>query len=129
MFMRCFRCGSCCKETEMLLANFDIERLKKKGYSKRFFVRFDRDGYAKLRNRQGCCVFYDAEKRRCKIRAERPLGCRIYPVIYHEAKGIIVDDICPAQGTVTKKQRTRRGKKALELLERIDAEAKRRRLK
>jgi len=110
----------------MLLANADIERLEKKGYSKRFFVRFDRDGYAKLRNQKGCCVFYDAEKRRCKVRADRPLGCRIYPVIYHEAKGIVVDDICDAQGTVTEKQKAKRGRKALELLERIDIEAEKR---
>ena len=113
----------------MLLAKSDIERLEKKGYSKRFFARFDRDGYAKLRNHQGCCVFYDDEKRLCKVRAYRPLGCRIYPVIYHEAKGIVVDDICNAHDTVIEKQKVKRGKKALELLERIDAEAEKRRIK
>jgi Fe-S-cluster containining protein len=111
----------------MLLANEDIERLERKGYSKQFFARFDRASYATLRNQQGCCVFYDAEKRRCKVYADRPLGCRIYPVMYDEAKGIVVDDICRAQSTVTEKQKAKRGKKVLKLLEKIDAEAKKRR--
>ena len=113
----------------MLLANADIERLENKGYSKSFFVRFGGDGYARLRNQHGCCVFYNYEKRRCRVYADRPLGCRIYPVIYHEEKGIMVDDICHAQSTVTEKQKAKRGKKALELLETIDAEAEKRRSK
>jgi Fe-S-cluster containining protein len=112
----------------MLLSVEDIECLERKGYGKEFFVRFDSDGYAKLRNKQGCCVFYDAEKRRCKVHGERPLGCRLYPVIYDEAKGIVVDTICHAQDTVSEKQKAKRGKKVLKLLEKIDAEAKSRRL-
>jgi Fe-S-cluster containining protein len=66
----------------MLLSSEDIERLETKGYSEEFFVRFDRAGYAKLRNREGHCVFYEVEKRRCSVYADRPLGCRLYPVIY-----------------------------------------------
>jgi len=111
----------------MLLSNADIERLERKGYSREFFTRFDSEGYAKLRNQQECCVFYDVEKRQCKVRADRPLGCRIYPVIYDEEKGIIVDDICHAQDTVTEKQKAKKGRKVLKLLEKIDAEAEKRR--
>jgi len=111
----------------MLLSTADIARLERKGYSRQFFARFDREGYATLRNQEGCCVFYDAEKRRCKVRADRPLGCRIYPVLYDEEKGIVVDSICHAQGTVTEKQKAKRGKKVLKLLEKIDAEAEKRR--
>jgi hypothetical protein len=111
----------------MLLCAEDIERLERKGYSKQFFAQFDRDGYAELRNQQGCCVFYDAENRRCRVYADRPLGCRIYPIIYDEAKGIVVDDICHAKDTVTEKQKAKREKKVLKLLERIDAEAEKRR--
>jgi Fe-S-cluster containining protein len=107
----------------MLLCTEDIERLERKGYSKQFFAQFDRDGYATLRNQQGYCVFYDAENRRCRVYADRPLGCRIYPVIYDEEKGIVVDSICHAQGTVTEKQKAKRGRKVLKLLEKIDAEA------
>jgi Fe-S-cluster containining protein len=126
--MRCLRCGVCCKETEMLLSAEDIERVERKGYDRDFFVRFDSEGYATLRNNRGYCVFYDAEKTRCKVRAHRPLGCRIYPVIYDENKGITVDTICPSRNSVTDKQKARRGKKVLKLLETIDAEAKNRRL-
>jgi len=110
----------------MLLSAKDIERLEKKGYDRDFFVRFDPEGYATLRNYRGYCVFYDAEKRRCKVRAHRPLGCRIYPVIYDEDKGIIVDPICPSHQLVSEKQKVKRGKKVLRLLKTIDAEAKNR---
>jgi len=125
--MRCLRCGVCCRETEMLLSTEDIERLKRNSYSKEFFVRFDSEGYAKLRNRQDHCVFYDAEKQRCKVYKERPLGCRLYPVVYDETKGIVVDNICPAGGNLNEKEIERKGKKVIKLLEKIDAEAKRRR--
>jgi Fe-S-cluster containining protein len=91
-------------------------------------VRFDSEGYATLRNYRGYCIFYDAGKKRCKVRAHRPLGCRIYPVIYDEAEGIIVDPICPSHSSVTEKQKAKRGEKLLKLLETINAEAKRRRL-
>jgi hypothetical protein len=111
----------------MLLANADIERLERKGYGEQYFARFDKEGYATLRNQQGHCVFYDVAKQRCKVYGDRPMGCRIYPVMYDEAKGIVTDRICPAQDTVTEKQKAKRGKKVLKLLEKIDAEAKKRR--
>jgi Fe-S-cluster containining protein len=110
----------------MLLTIDDVERLERKGYRRNIFARLDEKGYFKLRNYEGCCVFYDKEKRRCKVRSIRPAGCRVYPVIYDESKGIVVDDICPARGTVTEKQKAKRGKKVLKLLERIDAEAEKR---
>jgi len=125
--MRCLRCGVCCRETEMLLSENDIERLEGKGYDRVFFVRFDSEGYATLRNYRGYCVFYDAEKSCCRVRAHRPLGCRIYPVIYDEDKGIVVDPICPSRSSVTEKQKAKRGEKVLKLLKTIDTEAKRRR--
>lgn len=112
----------------MLLSAKDIERLESKGYHSNFFVRFDSEGYANLRNKRGYCVFYDTEKRRCKVRAHRPAGCHIYPVIYHEDKGIIVDAICPSRDSVTEKQKAKKGEKLLKLLKTIDAEAERRRM-
>jgi Fe-S-cluster containining protein len=125
--MRCLRCGECCKETEMLLSNEDIERLEQKGYHRDFFVRFDKEGYATLRNQDGNCVFFDPEKRTCRERANRPLGCRIYPVMHDEDKGMVIDSICPAQSTISEKQKAKKGKKVLKLLEKIDAEAEKRR--
>jgi Fe-S-cluster containining protein len=125
--MRCLHCGVCCTETEMLLSTEDIERLEKEGYRKKSFVRFDKAGYATLRNREGHCVFYNAEKQRCNVYAARPSGCRVYPVIYDEDEGIVIDDICHAQRTVIEQEKKRKGKKVLKLLEKIDAEAERRR--
>ncbi len=127
--MRCTHCGVCCKETEMLLSREDIERLAKIGYERDFFAQSDQQGYFTLRNRRGYCVFYDVEKRICNVRSSRPLGCRIYPVIYDEEKGIVVDSICPTKDTVTEKQKVAKGQKVLELLSRIDSEAKKRRLR
>ena len=124
--MRCLHCGVCCRETEMLLSTKDIKRLEQKGYRRAFFVRFDSQGYATLKNTRGYCVFYDVEKRRCKVRAHRPEGCRVYPLIYHEDKGIIVDPICPSRETVTERQKVKGGAKVLKLLQIIDAEAEKR---
>jgi len=125
--MRCLRCGICCQQTDMLLSKKDITRLEKKGYSKDSFVRMDKDGYAMLRNRQGHCVFYNTQDRRCNVYAYRPAGCRVYPVIFDEDKGIAVDEICHAQMTISEEEKTRRGKSVLKLLKEIDAEAKTRR--
>ena len=123
------RCGICCQETDMLLSTEDITRLEWKGYGEDSFVRFDKEGYALLRNRQGHCVFYNNEERRCDVYACRPSGCRVYPVIYDEEEGIVVDSICHAQGTITEQEKARRGKRVLKLLEKIDNEAKIRRSK
>jgi uncharacterized protein len=111
----------------MLLSTKDIERLEKQGYTRDFFVLFNREGYVTLRNHRGYCVFYDPEKRRCKVRAYRPEGCRIYPVVYDEDKGLTVDTICPSRNKVTDKEKMKRGEKVLKLLKTIDMEAKQRR--
>lgn len=124
--MRCLRCGICCKETEMLLSEKDIKQLEKKGYIREFFVRFDNEGYAILRNQGGYCVFYNKKNGKCKVRSSRPLGCRIYPVIYDETKGVTIDTICPNRTTMTKKQKAKRGQKVIKLLKIIDDEAEQR---
>jgi Fe-S-cluster containining protein len=126
--MRCSRCGECCLDTEMLLVRADIERLENKGFSRNSFVRRDREGYSRLKNRQGHCVFYDANTGHCKVYLYRPLGCRLYPVIYDEEKGIVTDQLCPRQDTISKIELARRGKAVMRLLARIDAEAKTMRL-
>lgn len=121
--MHCSHCGICCEKTEMMLSNMDIEQLEGMGYDKRKFVRYDRYGFARLKNRYGVCVFYDAEKCRCKVYEIRPVGCRIYPVIYSEREGIVVDTLCPLQNTISKREIKREGKKLIKLLWRIDSEA------
>ena len=127
--MRCLRCGVCCQETDMLLSTEDIARLEGQGNCKDSFVRFDKEGYALLRNRQGHCVFYNTKERYCDVYASRPSGCRVYPVIYDENYGVVVDSICRARGTITELEKARKGKRVLKLLEQIDSEAQSRRSK
>jgi len=125
--MRCSNCGVCCTETEMLLSERDITRLVKKGFSKNYFVKYDKQGYAQLKNREGYCVFYDPKKRQCNVYADRPSGCRVYPVILDEEKGIVLDDICGSRNTITEREKNIKGRKVIRLLERIDSEAVNRR--
>jgi hypothetical protein len=107
----------------MLLSNEDVERLEKVGYDRQKFARFDKHGFVRLRNRMGFCVFYDAAKHRCRVYKYRPSGCRVYPVVYSERKGIVVDHLCPMRKTVSAGELGRKGKKVVELLRRVDNEA------
>ena len=125
--MRCSNCGVCCTETEMLLSKKDIERLEKKGYLQSQFVNYDKQGYAQLKNRDGYCFFYDLKGRRCSVYLSRPEGCRVYPVILHEGKGVILDDICQSRKSISQSERKLKGKHVIKLLQIIDAEASERR--
>jgi Fe-S-cluster containining protein len=120
--MHCSRCGTCCEKTEMLLSRADIRLLEKTGHDKKKFVRFNRQGFAQLRNSRGHCVFYQTDKHRCEVYSHRPLGCRIYPVIYSEEEGAIVDDLCPLAETVSKREIKSKTDKLRSLLQRIDSE-------
>jgi len=107
----------------MLLSQKDIRRLEKRGFSKNYFVKFDRRGYAQLKNREGYCVFYDCKKCQCSVYLERPYGCRVYPVILDEESGIVLDDICDSRNTISENEKKLKGKRVIKLLDRIDYEA------
>jgi Fe-S-cluster containining protein len=107
----------------MLLSRADIRLLERAGQEREEFVRFNGQGFAQLRNRRGHCVFYQIEKPRCRVYRYRPLGCRIYPVIFSEEDGVIVDDLCPQAGTVSRKEIDSKTEKLRKLLQRIDGEA------
>jgi len=111
----------------MLLSTADVQRLESVGYDRQKFMRHNKNGFNRLKNHRGFCVFYDIEKRRCKIYRHRPLGCRIYPVIYSEQEGIVVDELCPMKNTVSKSELKKKGEKVMELIQRIDNEASPRR--
>jgi len=121
--MHCSNCGVCCTETEMLLSKKDIKLLETKGYSKNQFVRYDKQGYAELKNRDGYCFFYDRVKRQCSVYFDRPSGCRVYPVILDEEKGIVLDTICESRNTVLDAEKRVKGKRVIKLLKVIDSEA------
>ncbi len=125
--MRCSHCGVCCTETEMLLCKKDIKRLEDKGYRPSKFVYYDKYGYALLKNRDGYCVFYDRKNRKCSEYANRPSGCRVYPVIVDEEKGIVLDAICESRHTISDEEKLLKGKRVVRLLELIDSEARKRR--
>ena len=121
--MRCSHCGICCTETEMLLSKKDIERIEKLGFQKRNFVKYDKQGFAQLRNHDSYCVFYNRKSQRCGIYENRPIGCRVYPVILDESIGIVLDDICPDKGTISDAEMNLKGKRVINLLKVIDNEA------
>jgi Fe-S-cluster containining protein len=125
--MNCSNCGVCCTETEMLLSKKDIKRLEERGYTHKRFVRYDKQGYATLKNLDGYCVFYDRVNCRCSEYPNRPSGCRVYPVIVDEDAGIILDTICESRRTISDQEKVVKGKRVVKLLEIIDAEAAERR--
>jgi Fe-S-cluster containining protein len=125
--MGCLECGTCCQETEMLLSKKDIERLQKKGFSIKFFARHVKEGYITLRNLNGHCVFFDVKNIKCKVYRDRPIGCRLYPIIFDEAKGVIVDKLCPTHRSWTENNKKVVGKKVIRLLKKIDRETTQRR--
>ena len=107
----------------MLLSQEDITRLENRGFSRTYFVKFDKQGYAQLKNHEGYCVFYGLKNRQCSVYVNRPSGCRVYPVILDEDKGIVLDDICNSRNTITEKEKNIKGKRVIRLLEKIDNEA------
>ncbi len=124
--MQCSHCGICCGETEMLLSEADIQLLERAGYTRKGFVEYDFQGFAKLRNSRGHCVFYDGKKRRCKAYKLRPLGCRIYPVVYSDEQGMIVDSLCSMKLSVSKAEIELKSPKLKRLLKTIDRETRER---
>jgi Fe-S-cluster containining protein len=107
----------------MLLSEEDMRLLERAGHTRERFVRYDKHGYAMLRNRKGYCVFYDVERSRCKAYTFRPLGCRMYPVVYSEENVAVVDELCPMGRTVSKAELGKKGERVSELLGRIELEA------
>lgn len=85
-------CFKCCINTEMLLSLIDIKKIKERGFKEESFL-IKKDGWLKLRNKHGKCVFL--KNGECSIYEFRPLGCKLYPLIYDENKGPVIDELCP----------------------------------
>lgn len=93
--LRCLElgCHKCCERTEMQLSRRDIRRIEKLGYNRDEFS-VEKDGVRILRNVEGRCYFLKNGK--CTIYEHRPLGCKLYPIVYDvEKKAATVDDFCP----------------------------------
>jgi len=88
-------CGKCCYDTEMILSITDIAMLTSIGYSIREYAVF-RDSFMKLRNVDGHCIFLDPHSNKCTIYQYRPLGCRLYPLVYDPYRDtVVIDRECP----------------------------------
>ena len=119
--LHCLKCGICCEETMMELSVDDIKRLEAKGFRLEDFT-VQKDGVTQLRNVGGYCYFYSQADKRCQIYEERPMGCRIYPVVYLVNEGMIVDELCPMGQTIPKHELMIKGKTLDILLKKIDCE-------
>lgn len=75
---KCKRCGSCCYSPR--LYKKDVERIKKLGFKKDFFVEKDFRGFRYIKEKNGWCMFLiKGKKAACRIYPERPKICRLYP--------------------------------------------------
>jgi Fe-S-cluster containining protein len=76
----------------MSLRLADVSRLEARG--QREFYREGRDGYLRLRNVNGQCVFL--LRGRCSVYPWRPEGCVLYPMIlYTDGDEIGLHGFCP----------------------------------
>ncbi len=88
-------CTKCCWDTHMPLTREDILRIESLGYSREFFVEYDSQGIPRLKNTEEHCVFLDPS-RGCRIYPWRPLGCRLYPLVFDiDSCKVVVDTLCP----------------------------------
>ena len=90
----------------MEVSQKDITRLQKQGHIPKDFCFRSSNGIYYLKNRVGYCYFFDPVKKECKEYANRPDGCRYYPILYdvHSETLLIDDTICPMAHTVTTKE-------------------------
>jgi len=96
---KCQDCGKCCLETEMPLSERDIELIIANSLNNLneddFAIKKNED-YYQLKNINGHCFFLDNQSKICKIYANRPQGCRFYPIIYDFDKNqCVFDEECP----------------------------------
>jgi hypothetical protein len=75
----------------MQLTRDDVGRIAALGFAESYFVVAG-DGWLRLRNRSGRCVFSDGA--RCLIYDDRPEGCAVYPTICRGGRAALDDD-CP----------------------------------
>ena len=114
-------CGRCCYKTEMPLSREDIKRIEDLGYPRDHFLIW-RKGLPRLRNTDGHCVFLDVTSGKCMIYPHRPEGCRLYPLIYTRARGVMVDPLCPKAGSIPISDVRRLAPVLIKLLRKLEEE-------
>jgi Fe-S-cluster containining protein len=109
--------------TEMELSEDDIGRLERMGYSRKEVSTIGEDGIPRLRNVGRWCYFYDSVKKLCRIYESRPLGCRLYPIVYSIYGWVTVDQLCPMNLTISQDELIAKESDLIELLKKIENEA------
>ncbi len=91
----CLLCAKCCENTEMILANEDLERIRSQTKLDYREFSYLKDGYVYLRNVGKYCVFLTPKAKRCSIYDIRPIGCRFYPIVYDTiSEQCVIDKDC-----------------------------------
>lgn len=93
MPFECSKCGKCCESQMVPLSESDIDRIVSLGYRLEEFAEF-KDGFWRLKEYRGRCIFLDRETRLCKIHASKPATCRLFPVIYFDGKVAVDVETC-----------------------------------
>ena len=108
----------------MELSSDDVKRLEEAGYRRDEFAVLG-DHVVRLRNVGGWCYFYSLADKNCRVYKIRPLGCRLYPVVYLADEGAMVDELCPMGYTVSERELRTKGKILVKLLKEMDSKGKR----
>lgn len=111
----------------MQLSVQDIKRLERLGYNRKEFTIMKK-GFRSLRNLNDVCFFFDPESKHCKVYANRPEGCRFYPIVYSlsDKKPIIDNEVCRNTSTITISELERASPDLTRLIKRIIEESRRR---
>ena len=76
----------------MPLTDSDIRKISGLGFKN--FFEVNKMDLRQLRNYNGKCTFHNGKI--CKIYSSRPIGCRLYPAVFHEFENnVILDNHCP----------------------------------
>ena len=77
-------------DIELIITN-SFDDLKKEDFA----IKKNED-YFQLKNTDGHCFFLDNQSKSCNIYANRPQGCRFYPIIYDfDNNQCVFDEECP----------------------------------
>jgi Fe-S-cluster containining protein len=89
------KCSVCCHDTAMPLSPSDVLRLAaRSGQHPNAFSR-ESDGIRILINTEaGACTFLSPDGL-CTVYADRPIGCRTYPLILDAEDEAFLDELCP----------------------------------
>jgi Fe-S-cluster containining protein len=96
-------CAACCYDTEMPVMEEDVTRLVALGHAREAFTTRGEGGFLQLQTVEPAegmpgrpCFFLKENK--CSVYADRPTGCRIYPMVLNEAARLLRDEDCPPSG-------------------------------